>query len=111
MQHFVVDGMCGKIAHFHMSNGSDEAMNHMLLMRENLVYYVHLIDIYAPCIVGKSKWNDIANMTRYCGNNEQQFNDHVLSISDEAFLLVVLFNYTETWMSEVEQNISKVCTV
>ena len=47
-------------------------------------------------------------MTRYCGDSAQLFNDHVLSISDEAFLLVVLLNYTETWMSEVEGELTMV---
>lgn len=102
------DGMCGKIAHFHMCKGTDDDMQYMLDMRDNLVFYVHLIDIYAPCIVGKRQWNDKANMMRYCGDSAQLFNDHVLSISDEAFLLVVLLNYTETWMSEVEGELTMV---
>ena len=105
------DGMCGKIAHFHMCKGTDDDMQYMLDMRDNLVFYVHLIDIYAPCIVGKRQWNDKANMTRNCGDSAQLFNDHVFSISDEAFMLVVLLNYTETWMSEVERELTKVSTM
>ena len=83
-------------------------MAYMLDMRCNLVHYVHLIDIYAPCIVGHSNWNDKANMTRYCGDSASLFNDFVFSISDEAFVLLVLFNYTETWMSEFELEQAKV---
>jgi hypothetical protein len=104
----VLDGMCGKVPHFQICDGGDDAMEHMLNMRENLVSYVHLIDIYAPCIVGKSKWNDVANMTRYCGDSMELFNEHVFSISDEAFLLIVLFNYTKTWTSEIAANLAKV---
>ena len=74
----------------------------MLALRNNLVQYVHLIDIYGPCIVGASNWNKTDNMERYCGNNASLFNDRVLSLSDEAFLLVVLINYTAEWMWKIE---------
>ena len=47
-------------------------------------------------------------MTRYCGDSMELFNEHVFSISDEAFLLIVLFNYTETWTSEIAANLAKV---
>ena len=100
--------MRGKIPHFKLNNGKDADMEYMLDMRCNLVHYVHLIDIYAPCIVGHSNWNDMANMTRYCRDSASLFNDFVFSISDEAFVLLVLLNYTETWMSELALEQSKV---
>ena len=100
--------MCGKLPHFKINNGSDADMAYMLEMRGNLVHYMHLIDIYAPCIVGHSNWNDKADMTRYCRDSAALFNDHVFSISDEAFLLLVLLNYTATWMSELACEQAKV---
>ena len=106
-----LDGMCGKIAHFKINKGSAADMEYMLDMRDNLVHYVHLIDIYAPCIVGHSIWNNKTNMTRYCRDSGGVFNDFVFSQSDEAFLLLVLLNYTETWMSELTHEQSKVTSI
>jgi hypothetical protein len=83
-------------------------MNYMLALRNNLVQYVHLIDIYGPCIVGASNWNNTDNMERYCGNNASLFNDRVLSLSDEAFLLVVLINYSAEWMWKIEMETTEV---
>jgi hypothetical protein len=65
----------------------------MLQMRQNQVHYISLIDVFAPCILSSSVWNDDAVMAEYCGNNEQNFQEHVLTISDEAFLLIVLVDY------------------
>ena len=62
----------------------------MLEMRKNMVHYVQLIDLYAPCVVSKRAWNNEANMAAYCGSSNRLFERFVLSISDEAFLLVVL---------------------
>ena len=58
----VLDGVAGKIPNFKINTGSDADMNYMLAMHNNLVQYVHLIDIYGPCIVGASNWNNTNNM-------------------------------------------------
>jgi hypothetical protein len=50
-------------------------------------------------------------MMRYCRGNAALFNEFVLSISDEAFLLLVLLNYTATWMSEMTNEQAKVSKV
>ena len=50
-------------------------------------------------------------MARYCGDSAALFNDFVFSMSDEAFMLLVLLNYTETWMSELAREQSKVRTI
>ena len=68
-------------------------MAYMLAMRNNIVQYVHRIDIYAPCVVGYTKWNDVDNMNQNCGDNVLWFQEHVFSVSDQAFLLTVLYNY------------------
>jgi hypothetical protein len=81
----------------------------MIAMRANIVNYVHVIDVFAPCIVGSSKWNNDFNMEQNCGDNAQNFHRHVLSISDEAFLLLVLYNYSATWFGEIKNEHRKVC--
>jgi hypothetical protein len=42
-----------------------------------------------------------ALMAEYCRDNEQNFQEHVLTISDETFLLLVLLNYAARWLAEV----------
>jgi hypothetical protein len=64
---------------------------------------------YAPCVVKSNIWNRDANMTQYCGDNLHNFQTYVLSISDEAFLLLMLINYSATWMAEIEDEQRKVC--
>ena len=81
---------------------------YMLEMRKNMVHYVQLIDAYAPCVVSSRAWNNEANMAAYCGSNDRLFERHVLSISDEAFMLVVLVNYSTRWQAEYEHDIKKV---
>ena len=96
--------MAEKIPHFKQNDGRDaDMMAYMLAMRNNIVQQcVHLIDIYAPCIVGYTKWNDVDNMNQNCGDNVVWFQEHVFSVSDEAFLLTVLYNYYgANWMSEI----------
>ena len=103
-----LDGVAGKIPNFRINTGSDADMNYMLALRNNLVQYVHLIDIYGPCVVGAGCWNNADNMERYCGNNASLFNERILSLSDEAFLLVVLINYTAEWMWKIEMETAEV---
>ena len=85
-------------------------MTYMLAMRDNIVQYVNLIDIYAPCIVGYAKWNNVDNMNQHCGDNVLCFQERVFSVSDEAFLLTVLYNYSANWMSEIIIENAKVST-
>ena len=104
----VLDGVSGRIANFKTTSGTDADIDQLLTMRKNIVNYVHVIDIYAPCIVKSNIWNNDATMKQYCGENADNFQNYVLSISDEAFLLVVLINYTATWMSEIAAEHRKV---
>ena len=82
----------------------------MLEMRTNMVHYVQLIDLYDPCGVSKRAWNNEANMAAYCGSSNRPFERFVLSISDEAFLLVVLDNYSARWQAEYDIDIKNVRT-
>ena len=109
-QSTLLEGVAGKIEHFKQNNDSDADMAYMIAMRNNIVQYVNLIDIYAPCIVGSAKWNDVDNMNQHCGDNVILFQQQVLSISDNAFLLTVLYNYSANWMSEIVIRNAKVST-
>ena len=73
-----------------------------------MIHYVQLIDLYAPCVVSRRAWNNESNMAAYCGANASMFERKVLSISDEAFLIVVLINYAARWHAEYANGIKKV---
>ena len=88
----VIEGTNGRIPNFKTNNGSKSDIDALLAMRMNIVNYVHIIDIFAPCIVKSSTWNKDAIMKQYCGDNADNFHKYILSISDEAFLLLVLIN-------------------
>ena len=79
----------------------------MLEMRMNMVHYLQLIDLYAPCVVSKRAWNNEANMAAYCGSSNCFFERFVLSISVEAFLLVVLDKQSAHWQAEYANDIKK----
>ncbi|KAI2497521.1 hypothetical protein MHU86_16975 [Fragilaria crotonensis] len=99
----MADGVNGRIPNFKRNSGSDDDIQTLLAMRSNIVNYVHIIDINAPCVVKSSIWNRDTIMTQYCGDNAANFQEYILSISDEAFLLLVLINYSATWMAEIEE--------
>lgn len=102
------DGVFGRIPNFKPNQGSSADMAYMLAMRQNMVNYVHMIDIYAPCIVSTQVWNDETRMRNFCGDSLQLFHEHILSVSDEAFLLLVLINYTTTWLAEIRNERAEV---
>ena len=74
----------------------------LLQMRDNLCHYARIIDTYAPCVVGVSRWNNNVNMDAYCATSDRKlWNDKILvSISDEAFILVCLINYGKRWYAQ-----------
>ena len=76
-----------------------------------MVHYVQIIDLYAPCVPFKRAWNNEANMAAYCGSNNSFFELFVLSISNEAFLSVVLDNYAACWQAEFATDIKKVSSI
>jgi hypothetical protein len=106
-----IDGVNGKNPNFIASHGTEMGMTKLMTMHHNLVHYVTRINIYAPCIVSTRVWNDQVNMKRNCTGNEQLFQNDVFSISDEAFMLVMLINHTATWMQEIQDEHRKVKTV
>ena len=76
------DGEHGKINGYQKFTGSDADIAYMLQMRQNQVHYISLIDVFSPCIVSSSVWNDDALMAKYCGDNEQNFQEHELKEGD-----------------------------
>lgn len=95
-------------------DGCNTAVDYLLMMRENVCYYATIIDTYAPCIVGYSKWNNDVNMNRYCATTDWKlWGDKVLSISDEAFIVVCLICYARRWHTEYlikpEKQVRKCC--
>jgi hypothetical protein len=71
-------------------------------MRDNICYYAQIIDTYAPCIVGSSRWNNIVNMATHCATTDRKvWSKKILSISDEAFILLCLINYGKRWLGEL----------
>ena len=71
-------------------------------MRDNICYYAQIIDTYAPCIVGSSRWNNVVNMENHCATTDRKvWSKKILSISDEAFILLCLINYGKRWFAEL----------
>ena len=83
-------------------NGSDKDIARLLQMRDNCAFYCAILDLYAPPVVSVRGWNNDTNMATYCASNDYRvFGRHVLSISDEAFILLVLVNASARWMADV----------
>ena len=102
------EGESGKLKDFANVDGSHKDFAYMLKLRENQVYYVQLLDTYAPCIVSNKVWNNDRLMSQYCGSDQLAFHEHILTISDEAFLLLVLINYAARWKAELNIEHKKV---
>jgi hypothetical protein len=71
-------------------------------MRDNICYYAQIIDTFAPCIVGSCRWNNVLNMENNCATTDRKvWSKKILSISDEAFILLCLINYGRRWFAEL----------
>ena len=82
-------------------SGCDEETKFLLDMRKNIVHYATVIDTYAPCITGSIKWNNDVNMDSYCATTDRTtWNRNILTMSDEAFMLLCLINYGKRWFNE-----------
>ena len=69
-------------------------------LRNNNTHYLQLIDTFAPCLVGKYLWNNDAAMERMCSSLQQHEFDNFFSVSDEAFVLLLIDNYALRWVAE-----------
>ena len=61
--------------------------------------YITFIDTFAPCIVGKKIWNDPTFPMKRVAEGKLAF-DNILTVSDEAFLVLCMRNYRERWLEE-----------
>jgi hypothetical protein len=62
-------------------------------MKDNVCYYAQIINTYAPCIVGSSRWKNIVNMETHCATTDRKvWSKKILSIIDEAFIMLCLIN-------------------
>jgi hypothetical protein len=94
---------------YQLMDGSQQALQRMLEMRDNCLFYSEFIDYYAPAVVGSQVWNDDANMRAYCTTDDiRTFGKKVLTVSDEAFILLVMVNAAPRWMAEIIRDERKV---
>ena len=82
--------------------GSDTDSNFLLLLRTNLVHYVQIIYEFAPCVVSLRKWKQSVQMERLSNGCGFAFNE-ILSVSGEAFIVLVLIDYSERWAAEIDK--------
>jgi hypothetical protein len=95
--------------HMSLYSGCKSEIEHLLRMRADVCHYCAILDMYASCIVSFRTWNDDTKMNRFCCTTDAKlFNAHVLSVSDEAFLLLVLINSGARWMAEIKRESGKV---
>jgi hypothetical protein len=93
-----------------LMDGSPRDQQKLLQMRANCALYCAVLDHFAPAVVGGTKWNNDTNMHSFCTTSDTKaFAKHVLTVSDEAFIILVLINATPRWMAEVLRAEKKVC--
>ncbi len=89
---------------YSVMNGAQTDIDKLLMMHKNSGFYSEILDMYAPAIVSAKVWNKA-----YCGTDDpKEFGKHVLTVSDEAFLLLVLINYSAYWYSKIQKKTKEV---
>ena len=77
---------------------SDYDTKMLLEMRKNICFYAQILDEFAPCLVLAKNWNNDMKMNLYCSTtNQRLWQQHVSSVSDEAFIVLVLLNDSRRW--------------
>ncbi|MGL6008033.1 MAG: hypothetical protein ACRC1D_01105, partial [Culicoidibacterales bacterium] len=73
----------------------------LLMMRCNVTFYAHAMNYYGPCVVSVRVWKDLkAALIR--GERNPSVLDEYFTISDEAFVLLMLLNYHDRWVAEFD---------
>lgn len=81
------------------------------LMRQNPNSYAMFIDRFASSIIGAKNWGyEGDNPMKDVVGGRTQFND-VITVSDEAFMLVCMESYRERWLAEVKKKDALVRTL
>ena len=77
---------------------SDEACDIMqsalLFQRENSNEYIKFISHFAPALTGVTFWNS---------NKGTKPVSELLTVTDEAFILLCIINYSATWKAQEKQ--------
>lgn len=82
-------------------SGRNDEKEKLFQMRDNICFYGQILDTYAPCIVGYSNWNNDIKMEAFCATTDRKlWNEKIITISDEAFILVCLMGYGKRWFAE-----------
>jgi len=74
-------------------------LDQVLKLRRNATFYINFLDLFAHCIVPVQSWKQFRVEFGVSGSPEL-FNN-IFTISDEAFLLVVLLSNETKWKSEM----------
>jgi len=81
--------------------GQDLNLCNIEMMRLNVTFYAHIINHFAPCVVSVQVWKDFKATKHHLTKKEDPL-EQFLTVSDEAFMLVVLLNYQDRWTAEFE---------
>jgi hypothetical protein len=83
-------------------------------LRRNMGNYIPFLYVFAPRVVGGKRWNtSLENWEKLCEGSSKAMSQHdrpscnfdqLLSVSDEAFLLLVIDNYIGPWHAEMMSN-------
>lgn len=73
-------------------------VDELIKLRLNLSNYIKLIDSFAPCIVPGKVWKQLQR--NFANNGTDDMFTENFTISDEAFLLVVLLSYEAKWRAD-----------
>lgn len=74
-------------------------MEQVLKLRRNATFYINFLDLFANCLVPVQTWKQFRIEFGISGSPDLFTN--IFTISDEAFLLVVLLSYESKWKSEM----------
>jgi hypothetical protein len=80
-------------------------------LRSNMVQYVPFLHRFAPCVISKKKWKRLSGMETLGDGRSYDAFDDILSVSDEAFIVLVLLNYSERWLAEGQRQHTQVRNV
>ena len=86
--------------------GNDTDSNYIMCMRRNITHYVEFLNTFSPSMVSLKKWSTFAVMEAACVG-QGAFSD-MLTVSDEAFMLLLIDNYAVRWYAENERARKKV---
>ena len=71
-------------------------LHYLLGLRKNMTHYTQFLDTFAPAVVSVQKWNNSNLVSEACNGDAGAF-EKLLSVSDEAFMLIVMISYVPNW--------------